>query len=60
MTVRTSPQEVADVRVMVDLSGIEPLASSLRTTDAESATDSLSELKWREFMALLSSDKTPQ
>ncbi len=45
---------------LVDLSGIEPLASSLRTTDAESATDSLSELKWREFIALVSSGNPAQ
>jgi hypothetical protein len=44
---------------MVDLSGIEPLASSLRITDAALATDSLSERKWQEFMELLSPDKEP-
>jgi len=42
--------------LLVELVGIEPTTSSLRTTTSDSAVESISERKWREFMELRSSD----
>jgi hypothetical protein len=42
--------------LLVELVGIEPTTSSLRITASNSAADSISERKWREFMELRSSD----
>ncbi len=41
---------------LVELVGIEPTTSSLRITPSNSAADSTSERKWREFMELRSAD----